>query len=260
MARQFRPDVIWGLGNFCLRRPPCRQALLLQTTQFLYGREHKPRLTVGERLKLWFMCRRVINSLPATQLVFCQTDTAAKRFRQRFRFADKIAIMPNAISRFAVNQPDVVPPIFGELRGKLVLFCLAKYYPHKNLESIIELFLRHGDQLRDVVVLFTVAPEHYPHAPGFLKQIRNPGLQQNLINIGPLTQHELSSYYHQSNALILPTLMESFTATYLEAMQFDCPILTSDLDFAREVCGTAALYFDPWNVDSYARCDRPVSR
>jgi glycosyltransferase involved in cell wall biosynthesis len=49
--------------------------------------------------------------------------------------------------------------------------------------------------------------------------------------------------------LILPTLLESFTATYLEAMKFDCPVLTSDLDFAREVCGDAAIYFDPWNVD-----------
>jgi glycosyltransferase involved in cell wall biosynthesis len=59
----------------------------------------------------------------------------------------------------------------------------------------------------------------------------------------------LANYYRHSSALILPTLLESFTATYLEAMQFDCPVLTSDLDFAREVCGEAAIYFDPWNVD-----------
>ena len=74
--------------------------------------------------------------------------------------------------------------------------------------------------------------------PWIFKKIRNPGLQ-HLINVGPLKQHELSGYYHHSSALILPTLIESFTATYLEAMHFDCPVLTSDLDFAREVCGPA---------------------
>lgn len=33
-------------------------------------------------------------------------------------------------------------------------------------------------------------------------------------------------------------------------MHFGLPILTSDLDFAREVCGDAALYFDPWSPES----------
>lgn len=28
------------------------------------------------------------------------------------------------------------------------------------------------------------------------------------------------------------------------------PVLTSDLDFAHEVCGDAAVYFDPWSVES----------
>ena len=28
------------------------------------------------------------------------------------------------------------------------------------------------------------------------------------------------------------------------------PILTPDMDFARYVCGTAALYYDPWDIAS----------
>ena len=46
--------------------------------------------------------------------------------------------------------------------------------------------------------------------------------------------------------------MESFSSTYLEAMSFGRPILTSDLDFAREVCGNSAAYFNPWDVTSIA--------
>src|SRR5262249_11897957 len=155
-----------------------------------------------------------------TQLVFCQTTTAAERFRQRFHFAGQLATMPNAVSRFASQSSDARPAIFDQLSGKTVLFCLTKYYPHKNLESFVELFKRHGDRLRDVVVLLTLAADQGPFVGTFLRQLESPSLKGHLINVGPLAQHELAGYYRHSTALILPTLLESFTATYLEAMQF----------------------------------------
>ena len=46
----------------------------------------------------------------------------------------------------------------------------------------------------------------------------------------------------------MPSRMESFSGTYLESMHFGLPILTSDLDFAREICGGAADIFDPWDA------------
>jgi hypothetical protein len=33
-------------------------------------------------------------------------------------------------------------------------------------------------------------------------------------------------------------------------MKFNCPILTSNLDFAEYVCSDAACYFDPWEPQS----------
>ena len=48
----------------------------------------------------------------------------------------------------------------------------------------------------------------------------------------------------------MPTLLESFSGSYIEAMHYGVPILTSDLDFAHDVCGESAIYFDPWNVET----------
>src|SRR5690606_31883324 len=56
---------------------------------------------------------------------------------------------------------------------------------------------------------------------------------------------ECPSLYRQSDFMFLPTLLECFTATYPEAMCMDTPILTSDLPFARSICGSAAEYFNP---------------
>jgi len=69
-------------------------------------------------------------------------------------------------------------------------------------------------------------------------------------NIGPIHQESLGAYFRNMDALIMPTLLESFSGSYLEAMHFGLPILTSDLDFAHEVCGESVIYFDPWNVET----------
>jgi glycosyltransferase involved in cell wall biosynthesis len=50
--------------------------------------------------------------------------------------------------------------------------------------------------------------------------------------------------------MLFPTLLESFSGTYIEAMHFGLPIITSDLDFAHTVCGDAAIYCDPLSIKS----------
>ena len=47
----------------------------------------------------------------------------------------------------------------------------------------------------------------------------------------------------------MPSLLESFSIVYLEAMHHGLPIFTSDLWFARGVCGNAATYFDPFDEE-----------
>ena len=54
--------------------------------------------------------------------------------------------------------------------------------------------------------------------------------------------------YTQCDGLLMPTLLESFSGTYVEAMYHGIPIFTSDFDFAKVVCGNAAKYFNPFDV------------
>jgi glycosyltransferase involved in cell wall biosynthesis len=47
--------------------------------------------------------------------------------------------------------------------------------------------------------------------------------------------------------------MECFTATYPEAMRMDVPIVTTDMEFARGLCGDAACYYSA--IDSTAAAE-----
>ena len=250
LVRDFRPDVIWGLGNSGLRRPCAAQAVLLQNAHYAYPPDPRYGDTTRAALVHRLGRRRIRRCLPATQLVFCQTETMARRFRQAYGFKGRTALMPNAVSRMVTAaRAAPPPPIFERCQGRFTLLCLTKYYGHKNLGILLALFEQHASQLSDVAVLFTVAGDQHPMARDFLKRIARVA-PDNLLNVGPIPQTELAGYYQHSDALILPTLLESFSGTYLEAMHFRRPILTSDLDFARDVCGPAAEYFDPLDPKS----------
>jgi glycosyltransferase involved in cell wall biosynthesis len=250
-VRRFRPDVVWGLGNFGLVRPTAPQAFLFHLPQLIYDVRDQPRPLWHLTWKLRTLRRRLVRGLRYTQLVFCQTQTAAERFPRVFGYHGRVALMANAVSRFleGASAPPT-PAVFETLGDRFVLLCLSKYYEHKNLDTLADLFESHGEQLAEVTVILTVDSAQHRKAPAFISRIRQPHLRKHLVNVGPIGQEEIAGYFTASKGLILPTLLESFSGAYLEAMHFGRPILTSDRDFAREVCGEAARYFDPYEPAS----------
>jgi glycosyltransferase involved in cell wall biosynthesis len=245
------PDVVLSLANFPLPGLAIPQAVLVHNAHLVYPADHAPsphRLTrwACRLRRAWF--RRAI---PRTDLVLCQTETMARRLRQAVPDAPPVAVCPNAVSDRAQSGEVEMPAVFRALAGRTVLLALAHPFVHKNLSRLLDALAARRDELADVTVLLTVHPEK-PAGRRLLDKARRLGLGRGVCNVGPLSQDQLRAYYRHADAVILPTLLESFSGTYVEAMQFGCPILTSDLDFAREVCGPAAWYFDPWQVDSIA--------
>ncbi|MFQ5806552.1 MAG: hypothetical protein ACE5I3_08890, partial [Phycisphaerae bacterium] len=199
LVHDFRPEIVWGLGNFGLKNPQAKQAFLFHKSQFIYGRNHTRIEAAGPRFRNYLARRRLLKSLPATQLVFCQTKTAAERFRRYLGYSGHIALMPNAVSRFtSAGDPSRVPPVFERLRDKFVLFCLTKYYAHKNLERLVQVFRQYGEHLADVAVLFTVRADQHRRAGAFIESLADPLVCEQLINVGPVRQRELAAYFTHS--------------------------------------------------------------
>ena len=66
---------------------------------------------------------------------------------------------------------------------------------------------------------------------------------KHFVFIGKVDVSECPNLYEQADIMFMPTLMECFTATYPEAMRMKVPIVTTDLEFARGLCGEAACYY-----------------
>lgn len=251
-VRSIKPDVILALGNIGMRDHSIPHAVLVQDAHYVYPRCHYGRMTAVQHLRYFVQRRQVRHCLRKSSILYCQTATMLRRIEETFGIHGRAEILSKGISAAVtegLNNTDT-PQEFKPFEERFRLICLTRYNPHKNLEAIVGMFICAREALQDVVVFITIAAAQHPNAKRLLDKIRQYGLSGHIVNLGPIEQRRIPAYFKNCHALLFPTLIESFSATYLEAMQLDLPILTSDLDFAREICGPAALYFDPWYTQS----------
>lgn len=198
-----------------------------------------------------FMFKRYIHSI---KLLLAQTDDIAIRLRSIYN-TNKIDIIPNAVSVESYSEGS--DKNFDLPQGYKFL-CLSKYYSHKNLEVFIPVAKRIKKLRLNYKIIITINCEESKKAKKLLDSIKLHELDEIIFNIGSVRKDEVPSLYKQTDALLLPTLLESFSGTYVEAM-FHCkPILTSRLSFAKAVCGDAAHYFDPFDEVEIVDCMREI--
>ncbi len=65
---------------------------------------------------------------------------------------------------------------------------------------------------------------------------------------GLVSRQELASLYRRAACLVFPSLHEGFGLPALEAMASGCPVAASSAGALPEVCGDAAVFFDPEDV------------
>jgi glycosyltransferase involved in cell wall biosynthesis len=72
---------------------------------------------------------------------------------------------------------------------------------------------------------------------------------ENFKLSGYVDRDELNMAFSQSSLFIYPSLNEGYGYPPLNAMRHDIPVIASGLSSIPEICGKAALYFNPFNVD-----------
>ena len=78
-------------------------------------------------------------------------------------------------------------------------------------------------------------------------------MKENFVFVGEVDVSECPHLYEQADIMFMPSLLECFTATYPEAMRMEIPIVTTDLEFARGLCGDAAFYYSCIDAEAAAK-------
>ncbi|MGK7889838.1 MAG: glycosyltransferase family 4 protein [Leptolyngbyaceae cyanobacterium] len=77
----------------------------------------------------------------------------------------------------------------------------------------------------------------------------NPDGEEKVRLLEYLRSNDLRYLYSGAFCFVFPSLYEGFGLPPLEAMSFGCPVITSNVSSLPEVCGDAALYVDPYDVN-----------
>lgn len=117
----------------------------------------------------------------------------------------------------------------------------ARPWPHKNHTRLFEAFATLRDTRPRLQLVLT---------GGGLERL-DP-LPEGVESMGVVSPSELASLYRRAACLVYPSLYEGFGMPPLEAMASGCPVAASHAGAIPEVCGDAAVLFDPTDVDAIA--------
>ena len=120
----------------------------------------------------------------------------------------------------------------------LTMLTVSANYPHKNIAIIIPTCHYLEERYPELSFRFVLTIDKED-----LKGVDACALR-HIVFLGPVKVQQVPYLYEQSDVMFLPTLLECFSASYSEAMVMHKPILTTNLNFAKGLCGDAALYYD----------------
>jgi glycosyltransferase involved in cell wall biosynthesis len=132
---------------------------------------------------------------------------------------------------------------FG-LSSRPYVLAVSSMAAHKNFQLVLDAISRLGNPPFDVAIAGGANSRVFGVA-GMVDCERVKWL-------GYVSDAELRALYESAMCFVFPSLYEGFGIPPLEAMNCGCPVLASQAASIPEVCGDAALYFDPHNADELA--------
>jgi glycosyltransferase involved in cell wall biosynthesis len=121
--------------------------------------------------------------------------------------------------------------------------------PHKNFNVLLKAFNLLLKDFPDQKLVVVGLSEIQFNQSEFFESIviKNKEMLTSLFFTDYVSDSDLPLIYKHAEFLVFPSYYEGFGLPPLEAMINNCPVVASNAASIPEVCGNAALYFDPQN-------------
>lgn len=124
-----------------------------------------------------------------------------------------------------------------DLKQKPYVLAVSSLNPQKNFKSIVNAVQLLDSTDFNIVIAGGTNPSVF--------NTKGEDLPKNIIHLGYVSDSELRALYENAFCFIFPSYYEGFGLPPLEAMACGCPVLASNQASMPEVCGDAAIYFNP---------------
>jgi len=245
-----RPDLV----HFTFPQQPIRyQGKVVTTihdlTTLRFNNPDKNRLAYKFKQRVY---GRVINRAAHKSAALIVPSKFVKDDVARFAgiSSDKISVTYEA----ADSIRDKPQPL-GSLEGKQFIMYVGRPTPHKNLERLVEAFVRLKAQHPELkLVLAGKKDANYSRVETSAREHTIRGV----VFAGYVSEGRLRWLYQNCAAYVFPSLSEGFGLPGLEAMRHGAPVVSSKATCLPEIYGKAARYFDPHSEKAMAKAVNEV--
>jgi len=188
----------------------------------------------------------VVNSESLCSEIEQYLDVDARKFRLIYEAVDHDLFKPGdagaaraAVSRYGVTKP-------------FVLF-VSSLWQYKNCEGLLRAWRLVRDRLGDRQLAIVGGGRDEKYVAWLHSLAAELGIAADVVWVGAIPLEETVRFYQSADALVYPSLNETFGLPILEAMACGCPVVTSDTSAMPETAGGAAVLCDPKDPASIAR-------
>ena len=157
---------------------------------------------------------------------------------------DKISVVTEGGEHIRRTQADTTAIHRFGLSNRPYMLAVSSVTVHKNFRLILDAISRLKNPSFDIAIVGGSNSRVFGDA--------NTNEYKQVHRLGYVSDAELCALYESAMCFVFPSLYEGFGIPLLEAMHCGCPVLASRAASIPEVCGDAALYFDPNNADELA--------
>lgn len=201
------------------------------------------------KIKQWLYCQNQKRLMKSAYAFITQTETTKKGImRITGKPSERVCVVNNVLPGVFKNMDST--PIKED--DWINVACVGNPVPHKNFDILPKVIKELYNMGINNVRFHTTIPCDSPMIDKVIKPLEKNGFQYRIINHGRITQTELGEMYRRCQLCFLPTLLEVFSASTVEAMYYGLPIVATDFDFNKEVLGDSSLYYEPKNAKDAA--------
>lgn len=182
--------------------------------------------------------------MKASDLIITVSDSDKKTIVENYpQFEKKIlTIHPGISEEFFLVSPE----------PENYILYVGGFVDVKNIKGVLKAYIKLMHKLPHMLYICGGSLDVYKKLKD-INSIMNeipPGRIKILGHINDVKT--MAELYRCASCLVFPSFYEGFGFPAVEAMACGCPAVVSDIPVFKEVCGDAAYYVDPYNVDSIA--------
>ncbi|HUD43921.1 MAG TPA: glycosyltransferase family 1 protein [Patescibacteria group bacterium] len=245
-----KPDVFFTPSHYAPRFSPCPTVISIMDLAYI----HFPQLFAKK--DLYQLQNWTKYSVKNASKIITISQSSKHDILNIYGVAEeKVAVIYPGIKPLVSLTPHVYP--MQELKIKYAisqnfLLFVGTLQPRKNIARLIEAFSQLKKSKDKELQLVIVGKKGWLYEE-ILAAPEKFGVSESVKFLEFVSDDELAILYSNAKCFVFPSLYEGFGLPVLEAMQHDCPVITSNVSSLPEAGGDAALYVDPLDVEDMAK-------